>query len=228
MRIPWLVPARASGLEFDLLILHLKSGGDAPQAAEVDALQAFITTRQSGPAPRHLIVLGDWNIRPDHSTGRSRLRKMMAPSSSGNLMRILTVDDLTPRFDGWETISTSMVFDSVLARLVPFSHVNATSLDTFLDHIAISKTLDELYDHPIRVRRAERGSDLQPGIQIAVPFIPEEQYRNLTDHLPVVLTLKFRRTRRPPHPRRCRARASASSQRCRIRSGMTVSSGKSA
>jgi hypothetical protein len=80
MRIPWLVPVRAGALEFDLLIVHLKSGGDPPQAAEVEALKTFIVARQSAPNARHLIVLGDWNIRPDQATGRARLRQMMAPA----------------------------------------------------------------------------------------------------------------------------------------------------
>lgn len=189
MRVPWLVPVRTGALDFDLLILHLKSGGEAPQAAEVDALQTFITARQSGPAPRHLIILGDWNIRPDQSTGRSRLRRMMAPTPTGNLMRVLTVEDLAPRLDGWDGID-GVPFNTPLARVLPFSHFNATSLDTLLDHIAISRTLDEVYDHPVRVQRADGGTDLQPGIQIAEPLIQEEQYRNLTDHLPVVLTLR--------------------------------------
>jgi hypothetical protein len=30
-RVPWLVPVRAGALEFDVLILHLKSGGDRPK-----------------------------------------------------------------------------------------------------------------------------------------------------------------------------------------------------
>ena len=151
MRVPWLVPAKAGALEFDLLIIHLKSGGEAPQAAEVEALKTYITTRQSVPAPRHLIVLGDWNILPDEPTGRSRLRKMMAPAPGGNLMRIVTVEDLPPRLDGWDAVD-GVPFDSPLARTLPFTHFNATSLDTLLDHIAVSKTLSEVYDHPIRVQ----------------------------------------------------------------------------
>jgi len=83
MRIPWLVPVKAGNLEFDLMILHLKSGGGFPQAEEVLALQKFITLRQSTPSPRHLIVCGDWNIRPDTDQGRDRLQQMMVPTSSG-------------------------------------------------------------------------------------------------------------------------------------------------
>jgi endonuclease/exonuclease/phosphatase family metal-dependent hydrolase len=187
-RAPWLVPVRAGAVEFDVIVLHLKSGGEPPQAAEVDALQAFITARQSAAAPRHLIVLGGWNIRPEQASGRARLRKMMAPLDGTNLMCVVTVEDIQPRLDGWDAVS-GVAFDSVIARLVPFSHFNAQSVDTLLDHIAISTTLDEVYDHPIRVQRADGTTDLQPGVQIAVPLIPEAQYRNLTDHLPVVLVL---------------------------------------
>ncbi len=199
MRVPWLVPIRAGSLDVDVLIVHLKSGGDAPQAAEVDALKTFVTARQSQPTPRHLVVLGDWNIRPDQSTGRSRLRKMMAPTTGGNLMRVLTVEEVAPRLDAWDTID-GVPFDTPLARTLPFSHFNATTLDTLLDHIAISRTLEEVYDHPIRVQLANGTSDLRPGIQIAVPMILEEEYRNLTDHLPVVLTLRTTATAPPTPP----------------------------
>ena len=199
MRVPWLIPVRAGSLDVDLLVLHLKSGGEAPQAAEVEALKTYITTRQSRPTPRHLIVLGDWNIRPDQSTGRSRLRKMMGPMAGGTLMRVLTVDDVAPQRDGWDTID-GVPFDTPLARTLPFTHVNATSLDTLLDHIAISRTLEEVYDHPIRVQLASGTWDLRPGIQIAVPLIPEEDYRNLTDHLPVVLTLRTTAASTPTPP----------------------------
>jgi len=195
MRVPWLVPVTTGALQFDVLVLHLKSGGEAPQADEVEALRTFITTGQSAPTPRHLIILGDWNIRPDQSVGRSRLRKMMAPTPGGNLMRVITVEDIPPKLDGWDAID-GVTFDSPLARSLPFTHFNATTLDTFLDHIAISRTLDEVYDHPVRVQLPNGTSDLQPGIQIAVPLILEEQYRNLTDHLPVVLIL--RTTAAPP------------------------------
>jgi hypothetical protein len=114
-------------------------------------------------------------------------------------MRIVTIEDLQPRLDGWDAI-TGVAFDSTIARLVPFSHFNPTSVDTLLDHIAISTTLDEVYDHPIRVQRADGTSDLQPGVQIGVPLIPEAQYRNLTDHLPVVLTLRTTVSAPPPGP----------------------------
>ncbi len=200
MRVPWLVPVRAGALDFDLLVLHLKSGGEAPQEAEVNALQAFITARQSAAAPRHLIVLGDWNIRPDQATGRSRLRKMMAPAASGNLMRVITVEDLPPLLSGWDALG-AVGFDTTLARLLPYSHVNAPSIDTLLDHVAISQTLEDAYDHPIQIQRADGTRDLQPGIQIGVPLIPEAQYRNLTDHLPVILTLRTTTTTpTPPSP----------------------------
>jgi hypothetical protein len=114
---------------------------------------------------------------------------MMAPTAGGNLMRVVTVEDLQPRLDGWDAI-TGVTFDSAVARLVPFSHFNATSVDTLLDHTAISTTLDEVYDHPIRVQRADGTADLQPGIQIAMPLMHEAQYLNLTDHLPIVLILR--------------------------------------
>jgi hypothetical protein len=58
---------------------------------------------------------------------------MMAPTAGGNLMRVVTVEDLQPRLDGWDAI-TGVTFDSAVARLVPFSHFNATSVDTLLDH----------------------------------------------------------------------------------------------
>ncbi len=189
MRAPWLIPVKTGALEFDLLVLHLKSGGVAPQAKEVDALRDYITTRQSAPTPKHLIVLGDWNIRPDKSGGRFRLRKMMAPAPGGNLMRVVTVEDIPPKLEGWNTVE-AVVFNSPLAMTLPFTHFNTTSIDTFLDHIAISRTLDELYDHPIKVKLADGTWDLRPGIRIAEPLIPEEDYLNLTDHLPVVLILR--------------------------------------
>ena len=188
-RIPWLVPVRAGSLEFDLMVLHLKSGGEPPQSEEVDALQQFISQRQSALNPRHLIVCGDWNIRPDQSTGRDRLRKMSAPSPSGNLMRILTVENLKPSLSGWEALGL-ITTGSPLAGLVPFSHFNASSPDTLLDHIAISRTLDEVFDNPVQVKLANGTTDLRPGIHIALPLISEENFNKLTDHLPVILTLR--------------------------------------
>ena len=37
---------------------------------------------------------------------------------------------------------------------------------------------------------ANSGMDLRPGIRVARPRIPEEDYLKLTDHLPVILTLR--------------------------------------
>jgi len=189
MRIPWLIPVQVGGLSFDLMVLHLKSGGDFPQADEVDALQQFITQRQAATSPRHLVVCGDWNIRPDQSTGRTRLRKLLAPGPSGNLMRILTVEEVKPTLTEWEMLG-AIPSGGPLASLIPFSHYNATTIDTFLDHIAISRTLDEIFDNPIQVKLANGSSDLRPGIRVAIPLISEENYLTLTDHLPVILTLR--------------------------------------
>jgi endonuclease/exonuclease/phosphatase family metal-dependent hydrolase len=189
MRIPWLIPIKVGNLEFDLMVLHLKSGGGPPQAEEVDAIQRFITQRQSTASPRHLIVCGDWNIRPDDSTGRDRLRKMAMPTTNGKLMKVLTVEELHPTLDEWEALGAIPV-GSPIANLVPFSHFNASALDTLLDHIAISRTFDEIFDHPIQVTLSDGTTDLRPGIRIAKPLIPEENYLKLTDHLPVVLTLR--------------------------------------
>jgi endonuclease/exonuclease/phosphatase family metal-dependent hydrolase len=188
LRVPWLIPVQANQLQFDLLVLHLKSGGAFPQAQEVETLEQFINDRQSGDVPRHLVVCGDWNIRPDRSTGRSRLRQLMVPKSGSNLMRILTVSEIKPTLSGWEDLG-SIGPDEPVASLVPFSHFNRNTLDTYLDHIAISRTLDEIFDHPVRVT-VNGTSDLRPGIRIARPLIPEEDYLKLTDHLPVILTLR--------------------------------------
>ncbi len=199
MRIPWLVPVQAGSFSFDVMVLHLKSGGDPPQADEVNALEQFIRQRQSAMAPRHLIVSGDWNIRPDQSTGRSRLRQMMVPVAGANLMRVLTVEEIRPALDQWEQLG-SISFTSPVATLVPFSHFNATTLDTFLDHIAISRTLDDAFDHPIQVTLAGGTNDLRPGIRVVRPLIPEASYLNLTDHLPLVLTLRATSAPTPPPP----------------------------
>jgi endonuclease/exonuclease/phosphatase family metal-dependent hydrolase len=190
MRIPWLVPVKVGNLEFDLMVLHLKSGGGSPQPAEVNAIEQFIAQRQSVPSPRHLIVCGDWNIRPDDTTQRNRLRKMRVPTANGTLMKVLTVETLRPTLDEWETLGTVNTPGNPVAGLVPFSHFNADSLDTLLDHIAISRTFDEIFDHPIQVTLANGTTDLKPGIHIVMPLIPEANYRTLTDHLPVVLTLR--------------------------------------
>lgn len=189
MRIPWLVPVQAGNLSFDLMILHLKSGGDPPQAEEVNALERFVRQRQTAPQARHLIICGDWNIRPDQPSGRGRLRQMMVPDPGGNLMRVLTVEEIRPTLEGWEGLG-AIPGSSPLAGLVPFSHFNASTLDTFLDHVAISRTLDEIFDHPIQVRLSGGTTDLSAGIRAARPLIPEESYVNLTDHLPLVMTLR--------------------------------------
>jgi len=188
-RAPWLVPVRAGSLSFDLMVLHLKSGGSFPQAQEVEAIRNYVVSRQAGPSPRHLVICGDWNIRPDQSTGRYRLRRMMAPSPAGNLMRVLTIGALKPSLETWEALG-AVGFDSPVAQLVPFTHFNASTVDTFLDHIAISRTLDEVFDHPVQVTLADARTDLRPGIRIALPAVREEDYLTLTDHLPVVLILR--------------------------------------
>ncbi len=199
MRIPWLVQVQAGSFSFDLLVLHLKSGGDPPQQAEVNALEQFIRQRQTSSPPRHLVVCGDWNIRPDQSSGRTRLRQMMVPSGGSNLMRVLTVEQIRPALEQWEQLG-SISFNSPVAALTPFSHFNAQTLDTFLDHIAISRTLDEVFDHPIQVKLANGTNDLRPGIRIATPLIPETSYLNLTDHLPLVLILRTTATTPTPAP----------------------------
>lgn len=189
LRAPWLVPVRAGNLEFDLMVLHLKSGGKSPQAAEVEAIRQFITQRQTEPTPRHLIVLGDWNIRPDQSRGRTRLGAMMVPFGNHNLMRILTVEEIPPDLAGWAALG-HIEFGSPAAATVPFTHFNARFIDTFLDHVAISDTLAEVFDHPIAVTLQDNSSDIRPGIRIAMPLITEEDYLELTDHLPVVVLLR--------------------------------------
>lgn len=189
MRIPWLVPVKAGHLEFDLLVVHLKSGGEAPQAAEVDALQRFITTRQSTSTARHLIFCGDWNIRPDQAEGRARLQKLRATVQGNALMRILTVESMGLTLSEWEALG-SVGANTPIAKLLPASHYNDAFLDTLLDHLAISKTLSEVFDHPIQVTLADGKTDLRPGISIPTPLIAEADYRKLTDHLPVVLTLR--------------------------------------
>lgn len=189
MRCPWLIPVKVGNFEFDLMALHLKSGGAAPQAEEVSAIEGYVRARQTQPNLRHLIICGDWNIRPDQAQGRNRLKQMMVSNGSVNLMRVLTVERLALNVDHWATLG--QIDDSrVIARLIPYSHFNAASLDTFLDHIAISTTLDEIFDHPIQVQLTTGAKDLQPGIEIAAPLIPETAYNALTDHLPIVLILR--------------------------------------
>ena len=53
--------------------------------------------------------------------------------------------------------------------------------DTFLDHMAISSTMDEIFDHPIEVALAAGGTDIRPGIRIARPLVPESDFHDLTD-----------------------------------------------
>ena len=197
LRIPWLVPVTAGGLSFDLLVLHLKSGGQTPQAAEVRALQGFIIQHQLTTPARHLIVCGDWNIRPDRSTGRFRLRRLEATVSGNPMMRLLTIEASGLTLDQWATLGT-VPFGTPTANLIPFSHYNRNSIDTFLDHMATSRTLDEVFDNPIRVDLEGGGHDLRPGIRVITPLISEEDYLNLTDHLPVVLLLRVGTATTPP------------------------------
>jgi endonuclease/exonuclease/phosphatase family metal-dependent hydrolase len=189
LRAPWLVPIECNQLHFDLMVLHLKSGGGFPQEDEVAAIEDFIRDRQSSSDAGHLIMLGDFNIRPDQPQGRSRLSRLTAPTSSGELMRMLTVTSVYPSLDGWSSLGSINSADPV-AGLVPFTHFNANSLDTFLDHIAISRTFDEIYDHPVHVTTADGRDDIRPGFEIARPLIPEPIYHELTDHLPVIVTLR--------------------------------------
>ncbi len=200
MRAPWLVPVRAGQLDFDLMVLHLKSGGGAPQAEEVAAVAGFVRNRQSAATPRHLIVCGDWNIRPDTPQGRSRLAALRVPGASGAaLMRVLTVEEITPSLSAWEAIDAAAFAPP--PGLLPYSHFNAAPInDTFLDHIAISTTLAEVFDNPIQVTLASGVVDLVPGVAIAYPLVPEASYAPLTDHLPVVLTLRTQGGATPEPP----------------------------
>lgn len=101
LRALWLVPVQAGSLTFDLMVLHLKSGGHFfPQADEVEAIVGFIEQNQS-TVPGYLIVVGDRNVRPDQSQGRARLHKLSVPTSAGPLMRILTVEQIPPTLDAW-------------------------------------------------------------------------------------------------------------------------------
>lgn len=191
MRAPWLIQVQTGSLTFDLVILHLKSGGSFPQQQEVNALEGFIREHQSTTG-RNLIIAGDWNIRPDRSQGRDRLNQMMSHSASSRLMKVLTVEFIEPKLAGWVSLDERNLLrhDDAVARLVPFSHFNLRSIDTFLDHIAISQGLFEIFDHPVAVTLADSTTDLRPGIRVALPAIPEEDYHKLTDHLPVVFTLR--------------------------------------
>jgi endonuclease/exonuclease/phosphatase family metal-dependent hydrolase len=210
-RAPWLVPievtdgTRSERLDLDLLAVHFKSGGATPQAAEVDAVVRFVREHHASPTPRHLIVCGDWNIRPDEDEqgrGRPRLRKMSVPRlSSGRdeLLRLLTVGELPPSLEEWEQLTARFGnledFPALAARL-PFTHLGASAeaRNTLLDHMAISHTLDELFDHPVEVRLANGETDVWSGIEIATPRVPHADYLHFTDHLPVILTLRVAST----------------------------------
>lgn len=189
LRAPWLVPITAAALSFDLVVLHLKSGGDAPQADEVEALKKFIADHQSEANPRHLIVCGDWNIRPDRPQGQGRLRKMQVTSGATKLMRILTVEQIRPTIDEWEALSP-VELTTPFVGVLPVTHFSAQYLDSFLDHIAISQTLNEIFDHPIRMTTKDGKIDTIPGVYIPSPQIIEGDCIKFTDHLPVVLTLR--------------------------------------
>jgi endonuclease/exonuclease/phosphatase family metal-dependent hydrolase len=216
-RAPWLIPvaiqaSTSISLQFDLLALHLKSGGATPQAAEVEAITRFIQEHQSPDSPRHLIVCGDWNIRPDEDEqgrGRSRLRKMTIPIGGDSLLKLLTVGEAGPSLEEWEQLSERVVEISripALSGVLPYSHVDTRDgvMDTLLDHMAISRTLDELFDHPLEVRLASGKQDLRPGIEIVKPLIPHDDYVHFTDHLPVVLTLRVDQVKSERRPSRVR------------------------
>lgn len=202
-RVPWLVPVTLESgggkLALELIVLHLKSGGVAPQGAEVDSLVEFIARHQAAPAPRHLVVLGDWNLRPDHDfngAGRPRLRKMMVPTATGPRLRILTVDVLRPSLDDWEQLDSlvgALGSYPPLETVLPFTHfpINENAPYTLLDHIAISRTLDDIFRHPLPAVWADGRRDWEPGIRIPRPSVGERTYSRLTDHLPVVMTLKL-------------------------------------
>ena len=201
-RTPWLIPVEVHAsseetLAFDLVSVHLKSGGTTPQSAEVYALADFIRQHQSATPRRHLILCGDWNIRPDQDIqgrGRPRLKKLSVPISGGSLMRILTVGDIAPTLDQWQRFDDrlgSLDRFKPLADLLPHTHIDLREdgFNTLLDHIAISRTLDELFDNPVRVKLATGQSDVRPGIEIVQSVLSPEKYFHFTDHYPVVITL---------------------------------------
>jgi hypothetical protein len=215
LRAPWLIPLAVAApeggdFECDLLALHLKSGGGTPQAAEVDAITRFLRTHQSEPQPRHLIVCGDWNIRPDESQqgrGRPRLLRMTVPQGSTSLLRLLTVGELGPTFAEWEELEERLgplLRRPAIAQQLPYSHLGTreSTFHSLLDHLAISRTLEELFDHPVEVRLEDGRMDRTPGIEIVAPRVSQWEYLHFTDHLPVVLTLRAGRLvserRRPP------------------------------
>ena len=100
-------------------------------------------------------------------------------------MRLLTIEGAELTLDEWENLGT-VSFGTPTADLIPLTHYNARSIDTFLDHLAISRTLDEIYDHPVEVSLAAGGTDFGPGIRIPEPLIPEEDFLHLTHDLSVV------------------------------------------
>lgn len=201
-RAPWLMPVQVRDgnerLEFDLLALHLKSGGTTPQAAEVEAISRFVRGHLETPTARHLIVCGDWNIRPDEESqgrGRARLRKLCGSPEGRPWLRLLTVGDIPPSLDEWAALDNRVGGVSTfpaIHRLLPYTHLaaNQPGFDSLLDHIAISRSLEEVFDHPLRVGDRSARVDLLPGIEIATPQVSREEFLHFTDHLPVVLTLR--------------------------------------
>jgi hypothetical protein len=173
------------------MIVHLKSGGEPPQQEEVNALEQFIRQQQAAGS-QNLVLCGDWNIRPDRGQGRGRLEQLRAPGSGGPLMHVLTVDHSVLSLGDWSSLEQRglLAFDDPVSRLVPFSHFNPSSLDTFLDHIALSTSFHEIFDDPIEVTLADGTVDRRSGIRVALPARPESQFNLLTDHLPIVLTLR--------------------------------------
>ncbi len=198
-RAPWLLPVVSGALSFDLVIVHLASGGAFPQKDEVDALEQYIRDHQA-TGDRHLVLCGDWNIRPDTSQGRGRLQQLEVPAEDGQLMRILTVDCTPLSLDEWDSLDDRDLirFGDPVGDLVPFTHYNKNTIDTFLDHIAISRGLNEIFDDPIEVTLVDGSTDVRPGLRVAHPTLSEFQYHLLTDHLPVVMTL--RTTSEAPDP----------------------------
>lgn len=191
LRAPWQVPITAGGLSMDVIVLHLKSGGADVQQDEVDALASALRTRLSQPNARHVVLCGDWNIRPDDPTQANRLRQLEIRGQGENLMRILTIENTKLTLDDWGAIGRlSNVGNRIISKVVPFTHYNPGSPDTFLDHMAISRSMSELFDHPLSVTLADGRTDLVPGIQIATPAVPESVFDRFTDHLPIVLTLR--------------------------------------
>ena len=85
LRAPWLIPASAGALQLDLILIHFKASQEPPQQDEVDELSAYLRARLASSSPRHVIVCGDWNIRPDNATGRERLRQLGATATSAAL-----------------------------------------------------------------------------------------------------------------------------------------------